>query len=187
METITTNICKMEIECKKKESIIKAYEIYNDYNEIIYKGELKNGLPDGKGEQWDYFEGKRHEHLGTKFNIITRYFSGTFKNGKRNGIGSQYSENLCQLEFHGNWKNGKRDGYGVEYVPCKDSDNRVYGNVKVKYEGGWKNNKRHGPGALYSDPIITKTKNSVGCEIYTELPTKILYKGHWVDNEFLVL
>lgn len=60
-------------------------------------------------------------------------FSGSYKDGKRNGIGKLIFSNGDI--YDGKWKDDQRHGVGKQ----------TYKNGTV-YDGKWKNDKRHGPG-----------------------------------------
>lgn len=92
-----------------------------------YVGEVKNGLPNGNGKQYDPNGYVSHE--------------GYFLNGKLNGFGKEYNEN-GQLAYEGEWKDGKANGYGKAYTY---SD----GTLSWMGEGIFGNNLLTGYGTLF--------------------------------------
>lgn len=69
------------------------------------------------------------------FILISKYFTGFFKNDKFHGHGVMSNdENI----FFGEFLNGVKNGYGIE-------DDAVSGN---KYIGMWQDGKQHGAGIL---------------------------------------
>lgn len=90
----------------------------------LYVGSLKNNTFDGKGTEFNPFDGGK------------KIFEGTFKNGKRQGKGTEYANNVKIYE--GTFKNGKREGTGTQY-----SNNHIF------YKGSWKGGKKDGKGKLF--------------------------------------
>lgn len=76
-------------------------------NGDFYKGEMVNGLPNGKGQK-TYLNGK--------------IYVGTFLNGEPYGIGTKYYTNGDY--YIGQWKNSLKNGKGILYDK--------YGNIKLK-------------------------------------------------------
>ena len=100
--------------------IAKEYTGFD--SKLIFKGEYKNGLRNGKGTEYD-----RAGEL---------MFEGEYLNGLRNGQGKEYS--LGKLVFEGEFLNGKKNGKGKEYF-----------DGELKYEGEYKNGERIGKGKEY--------------------------------------
>ncbi len=90
----------------------------------IYTGEIKNGIPDGRGKL--IYNGVYDGDI----------YQGDFKNGKPDGKGIYYHHNGNRYE--GDFKNDKADGKGIFYF--------ANGN---RYEGDWKEDAREGQGTLY--------------------------------------
>jgi hypothetical protein len=93
-----------------------------------YKGEWKNGLPNGKGIKHCY--------------KTDSYIEGNFVDGFAEGYGKQSFEQTweeTQPYYEGEFKRNNYDGKG-EYH---------YGDGDY-YKGMWKHNKFHGQGAYYS-------------------------------------
>ena len=79
-----------------------------------FKGDMKNGfVRDGDGTEYDG---------GSRMAV----YSGQWKNGKRNGLGTEYKQG--RSVYSGEWRNGKRDGKGKE----------MGRSGKVVYSGKWK-------------------------------------------------
>ena len=95
--------------------------------EGAFKGSVENGfVREGKGRE--YAKGRK----------MVEYL-GEWKNGKRNGIGTEY-RGLIAL-YIGEWKNGMRNGKG------KEMDE----NGRVVFVGEWKDGKRNGMGEEWTD------------------------------------
>jgi hypothetical protein len=110
------------------------YIMPND-KQTRYKGEWKNGLPDGKGvkeafatNKRDYYitegnfvngnaEGHGKQTFKQTHEKIAPYYEGEFKNNKYNGMGEyNYGDGVI---YKGEFKNGMCDGDGVEYCENK--------------------------------------------------------------------
>ena len=142
--------------------------IKGDGKGMIYKGELKNDLEDGKGEltcpnQYRYKgqfskgkiegQGLLEKCNGEKFEGI--FHQGTFKQGNckqitengdiyegnfRDGKCNGYGKMIYSNHeiYQGNFVNGQKEGMGKQEYP-----NNGY------YNGEWKNNQFHGHGIRY--------------------------------------
>ena len=86
----------------------------------LYKGTLKDGVPDGRG----YFQ----DPNGTQY-------EGEVRMGERTGTGEALYAN--GNDYKGEFKNGKRDGTGT-----------MTWALGGRYEGGWKNDRPSGPGKI---------------------------------------
>ena len=120
-----------------------------------YKGELKNGMPNGKGIK----------HF---FNTDS-YIDGNFVDGFAEGYGKQTFEQTwerMQPYYEGEFKRNSWNGKG-EYH---------YGTGRY-YKGEWKDGKYHGQGAEYSHFI---NKTWVG---EFENDEKVEDNGNWVNGE----
>jgi hypothetical protein len=118
-----------------------------------YKGEWKNGLPNGKGIKHSYKDDS--------------YIYGNFVDGYMEGFGKQTFEQTwetTQPYYEGEFKKNNYDGKG-EYH---------YGDGDY-YKGMWKHNKYHGQGAAYSK-LINRTW--VG-----EYDNDKKVNGEWVKGE----
>ena len=126
--------------------IIKEYDAQGN---IIYEGEYKNGMRNGKGKAFEnnkvLFEGKYQNGKmwnGFEYKYLedgkirrNEYFKGKIKfegeylNDKKNGNGKEYNTK-GKLIYEGEYSNGKRNGRGIEY------------NTDGKFEGEFKNGKK---------------------------------------------
>ena len=108
-----------------------------------YKGNMKNGLPHGKGTmkiKGGQFNGTWKNGIPQKGTLVKKYgvYTGNLKNGVPNGRGTYESSSAI---LNGNWKDGKMHGKGKE---IKKSTHAQSG--YVQYNGNWKNGKMHGTG-----------------------------------------
>jgi len=94
--------------------------------EIEYKGEFKNGMPNGFGvlslvpenfrklyHHGLFLDGKRHGKCIVKDKNGMSLFEGLFVNDKRNGPGKMYDEKNGSLTFDGIYKNDMINGRGT--------------------------------------------------------------------------
>lgn len=94
--------------------------------EMMFEGEIKNGLKEGKGilrflgndEKFYFgeFKGGKVDGKGKLFFSKQEYYEGDFKQGKFEGIGI-YLNSICKYE--GEWKAGEMEGKGREDYPNK--------------------------------------------------------------------
>lgn len=148
---------------------------YSQEKKMLYQGQFKNNLFEGKGEQ-------NFENFG---NEIT--YEGMFKKGKREGKGKiLYGDgNMYEGEFFddkfngdgtfkwkdgriykGKWKDNQMNGKGIfkwdnnTFYEGDYIDNRREGfgfyhfNETSYYEGKWFNNMPHGKGKLVKDGTV---------------------------------
>ena len=118
-----------------------------------YKGEWKNGLPNGKGTKHSYKD--------------DTYIYGNFVDGYTEGYGKQTFEQTwekTQPYYEGEFKRNNWNGKG-EYH---------YGDGDY-YKGDWKDSKYHGQGAAYS---LRLDKTWVG-----EYENDVKGEGNWVKGE----
>ena len=91
------------------------------YTYGIYRGQIVNGLKEGRGIfYWN--NGDKYE--------------GDWKSDKPEGKGILLLNNGDKYE--GDWRNGKKEGKGIYYY-----------NDGNRYEGDWKNDKKEGEGIRY--------------------------------------
>ena len=88
-------------------------------DKLIYEDKYLNGKRNGKGKEFNEFEGN-----------CELIFEGEYLNGHRNGKGKEYYYN-GKLKFEGEYLNGKRNGKGKEYE-----------SYSVIFEGEYKDNKK---------------------------------------------
>ncbi|MBP2654739.1 MAG: hypothetical protein H6Q73_2308 [Firmicutes bacterium] len=103
----------------------------------IYKGEIKDGKPDGDGS--------------ITYNDKSK-FEGHFKDGKRQGKGKLIAADGKTVVYEGEWKDDKRNGKGKSYERYSDSDQTF-----IKYDGLWENDVKQGQGVAW----IYKNGNEV--------------------------
>jgi hypothetical protein len=118
-----------------------------------YKGEWKNGLPNGKGIKHSYKDDS--------------YIYGNFVDGFSEGYGKQtfgQTWEKTQPYYEGEFKRNNYDGKGEYY----------YGDGDY-YKGDWKDNKYNGQGAAYSKRL---DRTWVG-----EYKNDEKVEGNWVKGE----
>jgi len=116
-----------EEEYKQEKKDVNAWFTIEDGN-ARYKGEWKNGLPNGKGIKQCY--------------KTDSYLEGNFVDGFLHGYGKQTFQQTWEKTvpyYEGEFKRNQFEGKG-EYH---------YGDGDY-YKGMWKNSKCHGQGAAYS-------------------------------------
>ena len=147
----------------------------------IYKGEYKNGLPNGQGTmtflngekyvgQWE--NGLANGH-GTNVWPSGEKYTGEWKDNKQHGKGTNILPN--GEKYIGQWLDGKRHGQGTSMMPNG-----------TKYVGQWKNNKPHGQGTytwpngqIYTGEWKGGKRHGQGTNI---LPSGAKYMGMWKEN-----
>ena len=127
-----------------------------------FKGDIENGfVRDGKGKE--FVNGGK-----------TVVYLGEWKNGKREGVGTEYKG--MTAVYIGEWKNGKRDGKG------KEMDE----NGRVVYEGEWREGKWNGRGEEWRNggSRFGEWKNGVvGNGLVYEMDEKRVVKQvYWYEN-----
>ena len=100
----------------------KNFKINFNYGEYI--GEIKNGVPNGRGKL--YYKGQYNGDI----------YEGDFKNGEPEGRGIYYHHN--GNIYDGDFKKDRADGKGIFY--CQDGS---------RYEGDFIKDMRHGKGVFY--------------------------------------
>ena len=141
-----------KVEEKVRENDINTWYTIED-GKGRYKGEWKNGLPNGKGIKHFY--------------NTDSYIDGNFVDGFAEGFGKQTFEQTwekTQPYYEGEFKRNKYNGKGDYY----------YGDGDY-YKGDWKDGKYHGEGAAYN---IRLDRTWIG---YFENDKKV--NGHWVRGE----
>jgi hypothetical protein len=162
----------------------------------IYTGTFTDGQIDGEGVlllfaknkisayySGGWFKGKHHG-IGID---SSQYglFMGEFKNGLRDGEGTEYwSEYSSEtkvpvLRYTGKWKDNKKDGHGIEY------------DVKGKpaFEGDFTGNSRNGPGKLYKpdgsfiEGVWVNGSNNALDPPVVVAPVSKVYKEEFNDNQ----
>ena len=101
-------------------------------------------------------------------------YYGTWKNGKRSGIGSFFYADGSV--YNGNWKNHKKEGVGEIFISNGDS-----------YDGYWSNNKRNNFGHYYyyenGDTYSGEWKDNYQNGYGTFESAELKYKGEWTDGK----
>ena len=107
-------------------------------DEIIYEGNMENGLPNGKGRYTDpdngfVYEGNfvdfQRDGEGCFFNDRgDKVYDGEWKNDRYHGYGQFFMGGKCRYE--GMWEFGKRNGQGVSFDA----------NGEEEYNGEWRDN-----------------------------------------------
>ena len=137
-------------------------------NVILYRGEWRDGKPDGQGSSYYAdgdvsYEGEWREGLahgrGTR-HVASGRHDGEWRKGLAHGHGIFYSNN-GRILFKGNFLEGKPDGQGSQYF---DRTETMIG--PIKYEGKWHEGRPNGRGTLYRDSSID------GRNI-------VMYEGEW--------
>lgn len=154
----------------KKQGDNDNISIFSYEDDSYYRGEIKNGLRNGFGEE-----------INLKGNY---YYAGIWKNGKRtgnclilkkreDGVNVYFSKNKTitglfkmtgegtyiwpnQEKYVGNWKEGMRNEKGKKY----------YLNGVLEYDGEWENDKKEGKG-----------------KVYREKDGSLSYDGYWINGE----
>ena len=153
--------------------------LLNKENSTGYKGEMVNGVREGKGtytfSNGDIYEGywknNKMEGKGVyNFKDGDKY-DGDWVGGKKEGQGTYCFSDGAKYE--GNFVQGKMEGKGV--FSYKNGD---------KYDGDWKDNKREGNGiyyysngSKYEGEWKDDKKEGNGTFTYTK-------KGVWKNNEY---
>jgi hypothetical protein len=151
VEEVKVEEVKVE-EVKVEEKDVNIWYKFED-GKGRYKGDWKNGLPNGKGIKHAYKDDS--------------YIYGNFVDGFLEGYGKQTFEQTwekTQPYYEGEFNRNNYDGKG-EYH---------YGDGDY-YKGMWKHNKYHGQGAAYSKRL---DKTWVG-----EYENDVKGEGNWVKGE----
>lgn len=122
---------------------------------FIYKGQLQNKQPHG----WGVMTNANADSAGVVF-----YYAGFFKNGKKDGTGYQYKDEVYTSTLY---QNGQLK-YVTEYSAIKRGITTYTGNIK--------NGKYNGQGIL----IVLKAENDRD----KEKAYRTVYDGSFVDGQF---
>ena len=120
LELIRNDISMLSNKMDKKFNELKINNREMDFgkNGSRYVGEIKNGVPEGKGIVYIY-NGNRYE--------------GDFKNGQPEGKGIYYwnfNDQFRGDRYEGDFKNGNKDGKGIYYYANGDREMGDYLNDK---------------------------------------------------------
>ena len=127
-----------------KENNRSGFGISYFHGKKIFEGIWKNDFP-YSGKIYDslsniIYEGLFSKYSGTfTFTNINRCrtYTGSFKNGKKNGYGE---ETYIYKKYIGYWKDNEYHGFGT-----------LYENDIKEYSGYWKHGKREGKGNYFND------------------------------------
>ena len=150
--TSANEIVEVVNSSKVEERDINTWHTIED-GKCRYKGEWKNGLPNGKGIKHFY--------------KVDSYIDGNFVDGFAEGYGKQTYEQTwekTQPYYEGEFKRNTYNGKGAYY----------YGDGNY-YKGEWKDGKYHGQGAAYN---IWLDRTWVG-----EYKNDEKVDGNWVKGE----
>ena len=104
------------------------FEYDEIFEKIKFEGEYENGERNGKGKEYEKYNGK------------TLIFKGEYKDGQRNGKGKEYRSQISYKYFKGEYLNGLKNGKGKKYYVDGET---------LLYEGEYKNGRKEGKGAEY--------------------------------------
>lgn len=154
-------------------------KVYDPSGNLIYKGNLQSGKPEGFGMQYNEYGGLlykgnfaagEYSGAGDYYNPAgVMIYSGNFTNNCYEGEGRLYNDN-GKLIYVGNFSVGQRSGTGVEYN-AETALKRYYGSYErdmrngngvefendgttIKYEGAFKDGVYSGVGKLYSGAAL---------------------------------
>lgn len=96
---------------------------YDSFYHAYYTGDIRNGLPNGKGKSYDNYNTVRY---------IGNFIDGKYSNGTEYFLGYKV--------FEGTYDEKGDRSYGKEYQ---------YQSDKIRYEGGFKNGYYNGMGKFY--------------------------------------
>jgi hypothetical protein len=167
---------------------------YHDSVKIIYKGEFKNGMKNGKGVQTKVSPRGYHNIRLTTENLDysmedSSIYIGQFINDKQEGLGREYR---CILKdynmgikyeniYTGEWKNGVKNGVGQDTIIFHASYEGLK-NFTLEidfYKGLFQNDKRSGIGKkIYNWIVVDESRNYHRLKDYSEY-----YEGEWKDGK----
>ena len=154
-EEIKTVEVKEEVKEVLKENDSNTYDSNTWYtfadNKARYKGEWKNGLPNGKGTKHSYkddsyiygnfvdgyTEGYGKQTFGQTWEKTQPYYEGEFKRNHFHGKGEYHYGDGDY--YKGDWKDSKYNGKGAAYSKRLDSTwvGEYKNDEKVKDTGNW--------------------------------------------------
>ena len=125
----------------------------------MYSGPLLDGMPSGPDGTCRYEDGSE--------------YSGAWKAGKKNGMGTYLYANMD--EYYGKWVGDKRCGQG-----------RLESVLHSSYQGNWDNNLPHGTGILYFKDgtcyvgdMVRGKRHGHGKVVYADAMDTVLNEGEW--------
>ena len=202
-EGFSGEINKITVQYKIKDGNGYVKQYYSNTHFLSFEGEYKNGLRNGKGKEYYYyqdlkFEGEYLNGLkhgkGIEYNFDRKLlFDGYYYRGRRwngiiydeknnivgelkNGKGFVKEYNYGHIIFEGEYINGAKNGYGKEY---DDEENLVY-------EGEYLNGLKHGKGKqffrgvlIFEGEYLYNTKRK-GKEY---IDGKLVFEGEYILNK----
>ena len=142
------------------------------------------------GKYLVYENGKINEYDGYTHKLI---FEGAYLNGKRNGIGKEYS--FGELIFEGEYLNGKRSGKGKEYNHgtlifegeylngFKNGKGKEYNHDNLIFEGEYLNDQKwNGKGYDEQCNIIYELVNGNG-QVKEYCYGKLIFEGEYLKGK----
>ena len=126
--------------------------LFDKYDDVIYEGCWKNGMKNGYGIFYDKEYGVCSKYAGDfcddkkdgygviyydSFGKWKKWYSGWWKNNKKNGDGLCFNEN--KLYYEGQMKDNSESGFGK----------RFYQDGTLQYKGYFDENEYSGEGILY--------------------------------------
>ena len=116
---------------------------YNNINFLIFEGKYLNGEKNGKGKEYDYYNGK----------LI---FDGEYLNGKKWSGKIYNNNNYIDYEL----KEGKKDlnqvNFGKEYINIKRNRKEYNNDGILIFEGEYLNGQKNGKGKEYNEECELK-------------------------------
>ena len=109
-------------------------------NSVIYRGVWKNDLPDGRGYavfpdhtcyEGDWMNGLPHGYGVNRDTIMDDIYTGEWRDGKREGKGTEYFNYPNGERYEGEFKNDLRNGYGVRTYPDGRVEKGIWANGKL--------------------------------------------------------
>ena len=151
-------------------------ELHHNDGSVFYIGQVNNKcMPEGKGRE-----------VGMKNGKQSCCFEGSYKEGKRNGIGKKFAEDAMSYE-ECNWINGKKDGtlpqMAREMYKRLFSDNQIpegfsyhhYGEINPKLSKGI---------TLFKGFVDSNGKKVAGQVYSNDNLNRLLYEGHFQDEKY---
>ena len=155
-------------------------------NGDYYVGNLKEGIPNGRGTLYDKGNNKKFEGSfingqpvnGTYYFESGEFYKGPLNNNLRHGFGKLFYSNR-DIKYEGDFNKGIKEGKGKYFYENGEH-----------YEGDFHNNHFHGKGKLfyandnihYEGDFVEDEKNGKGI-LYNEKGKKI-YEGDFKQNKF---
>jgi hypothetical protein len=145
------------------EGVFRNGSMVQEGNIYRYYGEIKNGMPDGRGTVVMLYDWTDKEKPKLPLNDRTKgelIYEGAFKNGLRDGEGKLYEDNT--LIYEGAFVRGLREGKGKAYKDntvyegpfvkdVKEGEGKIYDAYRTLiFEGTFRNDKKNGYGKQYN-------------------------------------